>query len=592
MGYSTLDGATALGDLKKLLEGDNFFRAATSNNNKTQYADEAEAKYMAFIKKIPARKILQELIDVYFVESNWAYPISERPFFNELFTKWVSLDPTTTRYTGLKGLTRDLQYFPALLFSMCAVALQLSPPTTRCLRELDVVNATARDRLSMKMTDIAMEIMNLLGRHDPTLSGVQTDFLRAVWLKNASRGTEAWHALSDAIRQAQEIGLHRQAEIQQSSCLEETLRQLWYDEHKRRIWVILFTWNSFMAFVLGRPRQINISDCDIRTPMDCNIPEDPSKKVPLATPVPGDDEMPSFFSSSLVQYELSRKVHEMREMFADKPYTKDYNVVWNFHKQVLSILENAQPLVRPMNPDTSFDSKYPILPKKREQIFSVANNMIMVLHRPHMSMHVESRKAAVQAALNNLDSQERFFRVSEPHHYKLFGLTFYTNDAAIFLSAVILMYPPKDEEVKKRINDALKKAISRLEIMSKSNPTASSGARVVRTCYDKVKDILKPEGAESTGTMSSTETAWSGTTIAENQPGALSYPTHIGNIPEFSTGLDETLALPDDDLTSLAFWDGNNTFDSSYWINEMNQIPDLAPEDDPNNESTWDSLLL
>lgn len=172
---------------------------ATSNNNRTQYADEAETKYLAFIKNLPTKAIVEELTEVYFVESNWSYPIAERPFFDELFTSWFALNSTTTRYTGPKGVSRDIQYFGALLFQVCAMALQLIPPNAPCLKELSVANATECDRLSQKFSDIAMEIMNLLGRHDPTLSAVQTDFLRAVWLKNSSRGTEAWHALNDAI---------------------------------------------------------------------------------------------------------------------------------------------------------------------------------------------------------------------------------------------------------------------------------------------------------------------------------------------------------------------------------------------------------
>lgn len=592
LGYSALDGATAFGDLKKILEGDNFFRVATSNNNRTQYTDEAETKYLAFIKNLPTKTIVEELTEVYFVESNWSYPVLERPFFNELFTSWFALNSTTTRYTGPKGVSRDIQYFGALLFQVCAMALQLIPPNAPCFKELSVANATECDRLSQKFSDIAMEIMNLLGRHDPTLSAVQTDFLRAVWLKNASRGTEAWHALNDAIVQAQEIGLHRQAEIQQSTCLEETLKQLWYDEHKRRIWIILFSWNSFMAWVLGRPRQINMSDCDIRTPMDCNIPNDPSSKVPLATPPSGDDDMPSLFSSTIVQYELSKKVHEMREMLADKPYTRDYGIVWSFHKQILSIMASAPPLVRPENPDTSFDEKYSVLPTKRWQIISVAHNMIMVLHRPHMAIHVESRRAAVQAALTVLNSQERYFAISKPHHYKLFGLTFYTVDSCIMLSAIIVMYPPADDEVKKRINEALQKALSRLNIMAKSNPTANSGLQVVRTCYEKVREILKVGGTKSTGSGDSGESWWSGDTLAESSSSQPTRNITDGTVPEFAPGLDDTLAPLDENLTSMAFWDNANTFDSTYWLNNINQIPDLAPDHDPDNASTWDSLLL
>lgn len=44
--------------------------------------------------------------------------------------------------------------------------------------------------------------------------------------------------------QAQGLGLHLQPEREQNfqSDMTEMLSNLWYDEHKRRLWVTLFTW--------------------------------------------------------------------------------------------------------------------------------------------------------------------------------------------------------------------------------------------------------------------------------------------------------------------------------------------------------------
>lgn len=56
------------------------------------------------------------------------------------------------------------------------------------------------DRLAHEYGKIGMEIMSLLGRHSSTLTAVEHDLLRSGWLKNYSRGTEAWHLLGSAIR--------------------------------------------------------------------------------------------------------------------------------------------------------------------------------------------------------------------------------------------------------------------------------------------------------------------------------------------------------------------------------------------------------
>lgn len=47
-------------------------------------------------------------------------------------------------------------------------------------------------------------------------------------------------------RQAQNLGLHLQRRISCGSeeTLHSSLRDLWYDEHRRRLWVSLFAWDG------------------------------------------------------------------------------------------------------------------------------------------------------------------------------------------------------------------------------------------------------------------------------------------------------------------------------------------------------------
>jgi hypothetical protein len=46
-------------------------------------------------------------------------------------------------------------------------------------------------------------------------------------------------------RQAQELGLHRQKEVYQSSKtnIGETLNKFWYEQNKKRLWINLFLWD-------------------------------------------------------------------------------------------------------------------------------------------------------------------------------------------------------------------------------------------------------------------------------------------------------------------------------------------------------------
>jgi hypothetical protein len=101
---------------------------------------------------------------------------------------------------NIQGISRDLQYFPALLFQVLAVALQFLPPGTSSARILQIEDVSARDILSQRYSTIGMEVVAILGRHNTTLTAIQHDLMRALWLKNCSRGMESWYSLGTAIR--------------------------------------------------------------------------------------------------------------------------------------------------------------------------------------------------------------------------------------------------------------------------------------------------------------------------------------------------------------------------------------------------------
>jgi hypothetical protein len=69
--------------------------------------------------------------------------------------------------------------------------------------------------------------------------------------------------------------------------------------------------------------------------MDCDIPENPSKKVPTTTSA---DEVPSSYSSHLFHYALAHKVHEMLSQGANKRHLKDYGVIQKFVTRSLRCL--------------------------------------------------------------------------------------------------------------------------------------------------------------------------------------------------------------------------------------------------------------
>lgn len=230
-------------------------------------------KYWNLVKQLPSHNVATELVGSFFSEVNWYLTVLEQYYFDKLLTSWHDMSCALSEQADPKDLSRDLQYFPALLFQTLAMALQFLPPNTNSAETLQLKDPTACDRLSQKYSNLGLGIMALLGRHSSTIVAVQHDLMRAAWLKCFSRGTEAWYSLGNAIRlmlfpvrvrtkltneprQAQGIGLHLQSEVRQAEGgdVEDTLVRLWYDEYKRRLWVTLFVWDrSGSATVEGCP---------------------------------------------------------------------------------------------------------------------------------------------------------------------------------------------------------------------------------------------------------------------------------------------------------------------------------------------------
>ena len=223
---------------------------------------------------------------------------------------------------------------------------------------------------------------------------------------------------------------------------------------------------SHMALILGRPRSINASDCTIRTPLDCEIPWDPTKVVP--TPI-GPFDPPTTFSAHLFHYSLAQKGHEMMSTGANKRHVKNYAIVQQLHKDVMSLLQQLPPTLQSKDPDTSWDSRYPHLSK----------------YRHHITSHTESRQAGIECALDCLRSQQQLFESVDERHYRFYTLSFYTIDAAIFLSAAVLDHPPDCQLRLDRVDGALRQSIARLTLMQQSSDMAKSGLEILTACYQR-----------------------------------------------------------------------------------------------------------
>lgn len=369
--------------------------------------------------------------------------------------------------------------------------------------------------------------------------------------------------------------------------------------------------------ILGRPRTIHPDDCDVKEPIECNIPQYPFTSVPGTQDAVGERDRPNTVSQNLFLYRLSDVWHTVKALKADRPCPKDYSVIQRLHDQVNSILDQLPPTLRHWNPNKSWDDQYPYLSQQREDILTKANLLLMALHRPHIEHHVESRRAGLQAAIVILDSQHRSFMQTRPHQYKLFGLSFYTIDASLLLSVVAAKHlPQKNDEVMAKIDYVLRQAMDRLSAMYSYSPIARSGLAILRQCHHVLKKRWEGNSAtlnlprdmaielgdvrQSFGVDEAEDSLYKQQQQQQRhqyqqhtqQESELSAPVSLfteGSAPSllipsapnpsqggraFDAGVDAQFIPVTTVDPSICLGPSTTDFDETYWMNLINQMPD------------------
>jgi hypothetical protein len=292
----------------------------------------------------------------------------------------------------------------------------------------------------------------------------------------------------------------------------------------------------------------------------------------------------SMVSALLFRYELACRMHKMRAIKADRPRPKDYSVIRTLHEEILSLLIELPAFLLVDNPDTTWDPEYPYLRQARQELKVMANLFLMTLHRPHIVTNAESRRAALQAAFETIDSQQRLFAEAKNHHYHLFGLAFYIVDASFLVSIITILFPPPSQEAKQRIEHNLQQVIKSLSDMEASNPIARSGLDILQRCYHKVESVCVSPRSASETTQPSQVTPGEG---LQELLSDLSYDSSLpSSLPDhFQFNTPSSLGLSGH-LPQAT----RESFDQTYWLDQLNMIYPSVFDQDPGN--LWENICF
>ncbi|KAH8587536.1 hypothetical protein B0O99DRAFT_694418 [Bisporella sp. PMI_857] len=492
-------------------------------------------EYWVLISGFPSHAAVDELVDIFFSEIN----CSDSPW--------------------MESTSSSLKSFPSLLAQLIAITMLYLPPEAK-IEGLPVIDYL---ELSERYSNIGVNLVRLLGHRGTTTVTIQHDLLRAAWLKNRGHG-------------AQELGLHRRSGTVQHL----TGESFWYNEWKKRLWIVLYIWDSNMSLLLGRPRLINATDCEGDLPLDCDFPgSSQGMSIPAEGHSSRNDINPLFVCLNLFMYGLSHKIHEIRSLGADRPGFQNYAAIQSLHSDISALVEQLPSTIRFPNPNRSWDLQFPMIVRQREKIHTAANCVLMALHRPHIGRHVESREAVLKAGLAILESQQRFFDSITRLHYAFFGNAFFSVDAVIVLSTVVEMFPWGDVNLLQQLVLATQNALGRLCIIESQNDMARAAINIVRSCHQIVKEAYG-RGMQMNLAPTPTSMDDSFLSIEDGSTYGFAFPTPSSN-DQAGTAIYDIATMDQavfERSAMLVTEIGAADFDDSYWRGYRQMISNDATD--------------
>lgn len=370
-------------------------------------------KYKGLIRQLPAKMYLEKLIDVFLANFNHHYWIVDPDILYRQLEEWQSLTFKSISTLGPQSLSPDLRAFPAVLFQIIGTALlTVSEGSDSIFEGLKYAGSMSFEDLACDYSESGMAVVNLFGKTGLSLTTVQAEFLRASFLKFSANVTESWHVFSTTVRDAQELGMHRDSfdpKPPADASPEVALEYQWLVQRRRKIFMILMIWDINIAIILGRPGVIDGRHGQPTPPVDAPHPSSRSR-TPVVARDP-DTEPPTPLSKCLWGLRLTEGLRAVKDMEQYGPYPKDWSKVDTIHQKILRVEEEKPAFLRLENPDTRWDHM-PGMQWMREARYHYATLHqfgLMALHRPYIFHRKKSRLEGLRASLQMLELQRQGF---------------------------------------------------------------------------------------------------------------------------------------------------------------------------------------
>ncbi|KAF2159702.1 hypothetical protein M409DRAFT_37887 [Zasmidium cellare ATCC 36951] len=459
LGYTINKKGTA-GIIHSLGESTSLWHDSHSRN------DLSLGQYASAIRELPSLRHMDILVQAFFQNVAWHYDIvDEATFTNQLF-HWRCLSHKQLK-NAPESLPASLRAFPALLFQVLAQALLFQPKQHD--KSLDDLKYAADMELSdraAEYSDTGHRLASSFRKDEISFIIVQAGLMRACFEKTTGAVTEAWHTLGTAIRDAQELGLHR---------LEPASPPYLRNEGPERdlgskLWLMLHLWDAHMAIVLGRPMSTRMNPSNVPFPALCD-----SNRPPRSRDV--------ILCGYHTAHKFLQDIHDLETMDDCRL------MVQNIHE---ALLTNIAKLPAWASPQRSRQHEPHWLSAALEVLFTNIQFVLFALHRPFVFVDSSNRANAVHAATQTLASQQRLFDQTEPLQYRAFSFVFATFDAMVLIAAVHIRFPDEMMDQFSATIANFEAALSRLKVLQASNKLARPAYNVLQRLYGRLLAITTP----------------------------------------------------------------------------------------------------
>lgn len=291
---------------------------------------------------------------------------------------------------------------------------------------------------------------------------VQELFYKGAWLKSESRVVESWHSLGCTIREAQELGLDKEASHKGFPEFDIEIR--------RRLWTLLYIWDWQMSAWLGRPHLIDQKDLSFELP---NLRLDTSTSEPNAL---------SPFAHIVLQAKLGRRI---APLIGDVQVVSDLSPdqVSRAVDEIRDFIDGLPPIFRIENPDLSLDEQHPYYVFQRHQLHVVIYMAMLDLLKPYLtrdpkhpktSRDAELRKTGVEIALKLLVIARLLFDHEFPINAKFHMVVFCIFDTATILCSAIIHDVDGVLPYREGVMDAIESALDMLQQLSLTTKLGAS----------------------------------------------------------------------------------------------------------------------